>query len=178
MSFSVESFRRNFSGGARPNLFAGFLQAPSGMGIETGNAAQFTWLCQTAQLPGSTIGIIEQPYMGRTYKIPGNRTFEDLTTTVLIDEDFALRRLMEQWDDRINGRATNRQESVRKLAKHVNLLLVVGSKNSSNSNRLEEIGREMKIPSYLIDGPSDINKKWLRLFKLIKFLISIIVPSS
>ena len=112
MSFSVESFRRNFSGGARPNLFAGFLQAPSGMGIETGNAAQFTWLCQTAQLPGSTIGIIEQPYMGRTYKIPGNRTFEDLTTTVLNDEDFALRRLMEQWDDRINGRATNRQESV------------------------------------------------------------------
>lgn len=112
MSFSVESFRRNFGGGARPNLFAGFLQAPNGMGLNTGDAGQFTWLCQTAQLPGSTLGVIEQPYMGRTYKIPGNRTFEDLTTTVLNDEDFALRRLMESWDDRINGRSTNRQESV------------------------------------------------------------------
>ena len=57
---------------------------------------------------------------------------------------------------------TNRQVAVRKLAKHVDLLLVVGSKNSSNSNRLEEIGKEMKIPSYLIDGPSDINKSWLK----------------
>jgi len=57
---------------------------------------------------------------------------------------------------------TNRQVAVRKLAKHVDLLLVVGSKNSSNSNRLEEIGKEMKIPSYLIDGPSDVDKSWLK----------------
>ena len=55
-----------------------------------------------------------------------------------------------------------RQEAVRDLAKHVDLLLVVGSQNSSNSKRLEEIGREIKIPSYLIDGPSDINKNWLK----------------
>ena len=73
---------------------------------------------------------------------------------------------------------TNRQESVRKLAKHVNLLLVVGSKNSSNSNRLEEIGREMKIPSYLIDGPSDINKKWLRNVKTIGITAGASAPEA
>ena len=111
MSFSVEAFRRIFSGGARPNLFAGFLQAPDGLGLNTRDAGQFTWMCQTSSIPGSTVGIIEQPYMGRVYKVPGNRTFEDLTTTVLNDEDFALRRLMEAWDDRINGRTNNTQAS-------------------------------------------------------------------
>ena len=73
---------------------------------------------------------------------------------------------------------TNRQESVRKLAKHVNLLLVVGSKNSSNSNRLEEIGREMKIPSYLIDGPSDINKNWLKNVKTVGITAGASAPEA
>ena len=110
MSFAVDDFRRNFSGGARPNLFAVFMQAPE---IVSGSrdAGQLTWLCQTAQLPGSTLGMIEQPYMGRTYKIPGNRTFEDLTTTVLNDEDFSLRKLLERWDDAMSGRSSNRQVS-------------------------------------------------------------------
>ena len=62
---------------------------------------------------------------------------------------------------------TNRQEAVRKLAKHVDLLLVVGSQNSSNSKRLEEIGTEINVPSFLIDGPADINKKWLKNVKTI-----------
>ena len=73
---------------------------------------------------------------------------------------------------------TNRQVAVRKLAKYVDLLLVVGSKNSSNSNRLEEIGREMKIPSYLIDGPSDINKNWLKNVKTVGITAGASAPET
>ena len=73
---------------------------------------------------------------------------------------------------------TNRQEAVRDLAKHVDLLLVVGSQNSSNSKRLEEIGREIKIPSYLIDGPSDINKKWLKEVKTVGITAGASAPEA
>ena len=55
----------------------------------------------------------------------------------------------------------NRQQAVHELAKAVDLILVVGSKNSSNSNRLREIGEELGIPSYLIDDAADLRPEWL-----------------
>src|SRR5262252_6358431 len=54
-----------------------------------------------------------------------------------------------------------RQQAVQLLARHVDLILVVGSSNSSNSNRLREIGAEMNVPSYLIDQADDIDPAWL-----------------
>ncbi len=55
----------------------------------------------------------------------------------------------------------NRQQAVRELSKIVDLLLVVGAKNSSNSNRLAEMGGENGTPSYLIDDASMIKNEWL-----------------
>lgn len=55
----------------------------------------------------------------------------------------------------------NRQQAVRVLAGRVGLLLVVGAMNSSNSNRLKEIGDEAGIPSYLIDDADAIDPAWL-----------------
>jgi len=55
----------------------------------------------------------------------------------------------------------NRQDAVKRLAADCDLLLVVGSKTSSNSNRLREIGEQLGVPSYLIDGPEDIHPEWL-----------------
>ncbi|MFB6422161.1 MAG: 4-hydroxy-3-methylbut-2-enyl diphosphate reductase [Candidatus Malihini olakiniferum] len=55
---------------------------------------------------------------------------------------------------------TNRQEAVRYLSECVDVLLVVGSKNSSNSNRLVEVSQRKGIPSYLIDSANDIQKFW------------------
>ena len=55
----------------------------------------------------------------------------------------------------------NRQQAVRDLSEHVDLLLVVGAPNSSNSNRLREIGSELGIPSYLIDDAGNLDPSWL-----------------
>jgi 4-hydroxy-3-methylbut-2-enyl diphosphate reductase len=54
----------------------------------------------------------------------------------------------------------NRQQAVRELAQEVDLILVVGSRNSSNSNRLREIGAELGKPSYLIDDAADLDPAW------------------
>lgn len=56
----------------------------------------------------------------------------------------------------------NRQEAIRILASEANLCLVVGSKNSSNSQRLAEIAGEYNIPSYLVDGPADMHSEWFQ----------------
>lgn len=55
----------------------------------------------------------------------------------------------------------NRQQAVRGLTQLVDLLLVVGAKNSSNSNRLKEIGSDSGIPSYLIDDANSLDESWL-----------------
>ena len=56
----------------------------------------------------------------------------------------------------------NRQNAVRELAKFVETILVIGSINSSNSNRLRDLGEEMGIKSYLIDDENAINPEWLK----------------
>ena len=56
----------------------------------------------------------------------------------------------------------NRQNAVRALAKKVDLLLVVGAENSSNSNRLRDLGEEMGIPSYLIGTAEMLQSEWLQ----------------
>lgn len=56
----------------------------------------------------------------------------------------------------------NRQNAVRKLADQIDLLLVVGSMNSSNSNRLRETGEHKRLPAYLIDNAESIDMTWFR----------------
>jgi len=56
----------------------------------------------------------------------------------------------------------NRQDAVKALAAHCDLMLVVGSPNSSNSNRLRELAEKQGCPAHLIDGPDDIRQEWLK----------------
>jgi 4-hydroxy-3-methylbut-2-en-1-yl diphosphate reductase len=56
----------------------------------------------------------------------------------------------------------NRQDAVKVLVSQCDLLLVVGSKNSSNSNRLREIGTRAGIDAHLVDGPADVDTRWLQ----------------
>ncbi|MCW5213747.1 4-hydroxy-3-methylbut-2-enyl diphosphate reductase, partial [Desulfobulbus sp. US5] len=56
---------------------------------------------------------------------------------------------------------SNRQAAVRELSESVDLILVVGSKNSSNSNRLREVAQKKHTPAYLIDHAEEIDPNWL-----------------
>src|SRR5680860_90252 len=61
----------------------------------------------------------------------------------------------------------NRQNAVKELSRFVDVILVIGSPNSSNSNRLRELGERCGIPSYLIDSYQDIQTQWLEGVKAI-----------
>jgi 4-hydroxy-3-methylbut-2-en-1-yl diphosphate reductase len=54
----------------------------------------------------------------------------------------------------------NRQDAVKKLLDECDVLLVVGSRTSSNSNRLRELADRAAIPGYLVDGPEDLRREW------------------
>lgn len=98
-NFNIKEFQGNFVyDGARPNLFQVTIPTFT-------NKLSFT--CKAAQLPGSTLGTVEVPYMGRMLKLAGNRTFAEWTVTILNDEDFLVRNLLEGWMGQINGHATN-----------------------------------------------------------------------
>jgi len=55
----------------------------------------------------------------------------------------------------------NRQDAVKKLLEQVDVLLVVGSRSSSNSNRLRELADRAGVPGYLVDGADDLQREWL-----------------
>ncbi len=72
----------------------------------------------------------------------------------------------------------NRQDAVKELARHVDLMLVVGSVNSSNSNRLRELAEKQGVPAYLIDGAEDIKPEWLVSAKRIGVTAGASAPES
>jgi 4-hydroxy-3-methylbut-2-enyl diphosphate reductase len=72
----------------------------------------------------------------------------------------------------------NRQEAVRTVASQVDLVLVVGSPNSSNSRRLTEIARKRGTPAYLIDGPQEIRPEWLSGVRLLALTAGASAPEE
>ncbi len=90
-------------------------------------------------------------------------------TTLSVDEtQDVIARLRERFPaitsprtDDICYATTNRQAAVRQLARECDLVLVIGSRNSSNSNRLVEVARDLGADSYLIDNESQVREEWL-----------------
>jgi 4-hydroxy-3-methylbut-2-en-1-yl diphosphate reductase len=90
-------------------------------------------------------------------------------TTLSVDETRAvINRLRERFPEIIGPRTddicyatTNRQAAVKQLARQCDLVLVIGSRNSSNSNRLVEVAREHGADSHLIDNESQVREEWL-----------------
>ena len=72
----------------------------------------------------------------------------------------------------------NRQDAVKELACRVDIVLVVGSVNSSNSNRLRELAEKQGVPAYLVDGADDIREEWLRGLKAIGVTAGASAPES
>jgi 4-hydroxy-3-methylbut-2-enyl diphosphate reductase len=90
-------------------------------------------------------------------------------TTLSVDEtDRVIRRLRERFpnatgpkSDDICYATTNRQMAVRQMARECDLVLVIGSRNSSNSNRLVEVARDHGAESQLIDNETEVREEWL-----------------
>ena len=90
-------------------------------------------------------------------------------TTLSVDEtDRIIRRLRERFpnitgpkSDDICYATTNRQLAVRQMARECDLVLVIGSSNSSNSNRLVEVARDHGAESHLIDNETQVEEEWL-----------------
>jgi 4-hydroxy-3-methylbut-2-enyl diphosphate reductase len=90
-------------------------------------------------------------------------------TTLSVDEtDRIIRRLRERFPgitgprtDDICYATTNRQLAVRQMARECDLVLVIGSRNSSNSNRLVEVARDHGAESHLIDNEAQVREEWL-----------------
>lgn len=101
----VDDFKSKLrGGGARPNLFKATINYP---GYANGDAELTSFLCEAAQLPGSTFGTIIVPFRGRQLKMAGDRTFADWTVTIINDTDFAIRDAMERWMNGINAHSAN-----------------------------------------------------------------------
>jgi 4-hydroxy-3-methylbut-2-enyl diphosphate reductase len=91
-------------------------------------------------------------------------------TTLSVDDTRGIIAALEQRFSDVVGPDTrdicyatqNRQSAVRDLCKNVDVLLVVGASNSSNSNRLREIGADSGIPSYLVADCSELKAEWVR----------------
>ena len=90
-------------------------------------------------------------------------------TTLSVDEtDRIVRRLRERFpsvvgpkSDDICYATTNRQMAVRQMARECDLVLVIGSSNSSNSNRLVEVARDHGADAHLVDNETQVREEWL-----------------
>lgn len=116
------------------------------------------------------IYLVETPEDVGTLQVknPDSLAFVTQTTLSMDDTSKVIDALRERFPnirgprkDDICYATQNRQDAVKHLAEQCDLVLVVGSVNSSNSNRLKEIAIKQGKQAYLIDGPQDIQKAWL-----------------
>lgn len=100
---------------------------------------------------------------------PGTKLAYVTQTTLSVDDTRDIIAILKQRFPDLQGpdlndicyATQNRQEAVRELARRSDAVLVLGAKNSSNSNRLKEIGDGMNVPSYLIDDAEMLDPKWV-----------------
>jgi len=118
------------------------------------------------EVPGKSV-LISNLEEAKKLKIPGKAVLLMQTTLSLEESKEIIDYLISKFPNLelppgkdICFSTTNRQLAVKELAKHSDLILVVGSTNSSNSNRLREAGEKMRVDSYLIDGPEDLKAEW------------------
>ena len=101
----VDDFKSKLrGGGARPNLFKATINFPA---YAAGDVELTSFLCEAAQLPGSTLGQIVVPFRGRQLKLAGDRTFDVWTPTIINDTDFNVRDAMERWMNGMNQHSAN-----------------------------------------------------------------------
>ena len=103
----VNQFKSKLKGGgARPNLFRVVLTFPLGI-ASASTMEKVAFLCKATHLPGENIGVVEVPYLGRQFKLAGDRTFEEWPLTIINDTDFDIKNAFERWHQIANGHLAN-----------------------------------------------------------------------
>jgi 4-hydroxy-3-methylbut-2-en-1-yl diphosphate reductase len=123
----------------------------------------------TGQAPDRT-ALVQDVAEARTIELPAGARLAYLTqTTLSVDEtDEIIGVLRERYPDieappreDICYATQNRQDAVKALAERADVVLVIGSKNSSNSRRLAEVARELGTPAHLVDDETEVDATWL-----------------
>ena len=109
MAFSIGDFRGKAlgDGGARANLFDVTISGSVASGFLGAGLKEFVFACKAANIPPMTVGTIDVPYFGRVIKVPGNKTFENWSVTVINDESFTVRNGFEKWLHSMGTHLTN-----------------------------------------------------------------------
>jgi 4-hydroxy-3-methylbut-2-en-1-yl diphosphate reductase len=119
---------------------------------------------------GDGMYLVETPEDARSLKVgtPDKLSFVTQTTLSVDDASLVIAALKEHFPevqgpkkDDICYATQNRQDAVKSLAGQCDLVIVVGSPNSSNSRRLREVAIARGVAGYLIDGPEEIDPAWL-----------------
>ena len=99
MAFTIDKFRTTAlsAGGARANLFDVTIAGVAATTHLATGVAQFKFACKAANIPAMAVGVVEVPYFGRVVKVPGNKTFDNWSVTIINDEGFLVRNGMEKW---------------------------------------------------------------------------------
>ena len=101
---NVSSFLQVVKQGVRPNMFQVDISFP---GSVEADQTLVSYMCKSAVLPASNIGVIEVPFRGRTVKIAGDRTFDNWSATFINDKEMKSRAYFEQWLNQINTHKEN-----------------------------------------------------------------------
>ncbi len=123
----------------------------------------------TGQAPERTI-LVQSPTEARLVQVSDPANLSYLTqTTLSVDETNEIVRILQERFPLIEGpprddicyATQNRQDAVKVIAPRSDVVLVIGSQNSSNSNRLAELSRELGTPAHLVDDESAVARGWL-----------------
>tara|TARA_Y100001936_G_C15843715_1_gene543426 strand:- start:185 stop:763 length:579 start_codon:yes stop_codon:yes gene_type:complete len=131
---NVSSFLQVVKQGVRPNMFQVDISFP---GSVEADQTLVSYMCKSAVLPASNIGVIEVPFRGRTVKIAGDRTFDNWSATFINDKEMKSRSYFEQWLNQINTHKENTAQIIDPTA--YGRSLVVRQLEKDNSQAGDEL---------------------------------------
>lgn len=138
MAFNATEFRANLKhGGARPNLFEVAITIPDSVDAER----QVRFMVESASAPAYTTGFVNIPYFGRDTKWFGDRAYSAWSVSVIADDDHALRKALESWQDRGSRGdwGTNHIEQSRGLQLYTDATVIAYDKEGNQSRSLKLI---------------------------------------
>jgi 4-hydroxy-3-methylbut-2-enyl diphosphate reductase len=122
----------------------------------------------SGQAPERTI-LVQDVREAKTVVLPEGSLAYLTQTTLSVDETAEIVGVLQARYPRLEGppredicyATQNRQDAVKEMAPRADVVLVIGSRNSSNSNRLAEVSRERGTPAYLVDDETEVDEVWL-----------------